>query len=169
MVFNETDIHGAWEKQTDHHAPLYRRSWDDKDAIIIHEAVNYWLDQGMPKEKLIFGIPSYGRAFRLANRDATGIQAPAIGPATAGKYTREDGFLSLYEICELQQSGWIVKTDPTGTMGPYAHNNFDWVAWDDINMAITKVKYAMDRNLGGIMVWELGLDDFNGFCNMGKR
>lgn len=54
-------------------------------------------------------------------------------------------------------------------MGPYAHNNYDWVAWDDIDTAITKVKYAMGRNLGGIMVWELGLDDFNGFCNMGKR
>lgn len=153
----------------DHQAPLYRRSWDEPNAVIIHESINYWLQQGMPAEKIIFGIPSYGRSFRLANGAQTTILSPATGPATAGRYTGEDGFLSLYEICLYQQSGWIATTDPTKTMGPYAHNNYEWVGWDDVDMAIVKVQYAMSRNLGGIMVWELGLDDFNGFCNMGKR
>ncbi len=123
----------------------------------------------MPAEKLIFGIPAYGRSFRLASKDQTAVLSPAIGAGTKGKYTGEDGFISLYEICEYQKNGWSVTVDKSGAMGPYAHNTNEWVGWDDVDTAIRKVKYAMNRNLGGVMVWELGLDDFNGICGMGKK
>lgn len=123
----------------------------------------------MPAEKLNLGIPAYGRSFKLADSEKTIIMSPTIGPGDKGQYTGEKGFISLYEICEYQQNGWNVVPDPTETMGPYAHNKIDWVGWDDIDTVIRKVKYAMDRKLGGVMVWELGLDDFNGICNMGER
>jgi chitinase len=54
-------------------------------------------------------------------------------------------------------------------MGPYAYQGITWVSWDDIDTIITKVKYAMNKGLGGIMFWELTLDDFNGYCQMGPR
>lgn len=123
----------------------------------------------MPAEKLIFGVPSYGRTFTLADPTQTGLLSPAKGPGVAGKYTLLEGFLSFYEICLNQQNGWTVVTDPTGKMGPYAYNGDQWVGWDDIDITIAKVKYAMSKGLGGIMFWELSLDDFNGFCNMGPR
>ena len=123
----------------------------------------------MPASKLIFGVPSYGRSFTLANETKTGLLSPAIGAGSFGQYTGQDGFLSLYEICVKQQSGWTVVTDPTGKMGPYGYNGKQWVGWDDIDMTVTKVKYAMSKGLGGVMFWELSLDDFNGWCNMGAR
>lgn len=123
----------------------------------------------MPAEKLIFGVPSYGRTFTLADPTKTGLLSPAKGAGVAGTYTRLEGFLSFYEICLNQQNGWTVVTDPTGKMGPYAYKGDQWVGWDDIDITIAKVKYAMNKGLGGIMFWELSLDDFNGFCNMGPR
>lgn len=123
----------------------------------------------MPAEKLIFGLPSYGRSFTLANETQTALLSPATGPGVMGPYTGQDGFMSLYEICTNQQNGWTVVTDPTGKMGPYGYKGKQWVGWDDIDMVITKVKYAMNKGLGGIMFWELSLDDFNGVCNMGLR
>ena len=100
----------------DHHAPLYRRDYEiGKEAVIISEAVDYWLAQGMPAQKLIFGVPSYGRTFRLANSSQTGLLSPAIGAGPQGPYTGQDGFLSLYEICNYQKSGWNVVT------GKYIH------------------------------------------------
>lgn len=154
----------------DHHAPLYRRSFENGvDAVIISESVDYWLAQGMPAEKLIFGVPSYGRTFTLADATQTTLLSPAREAGIAGPYTRLEGFLSLYEICLNQQSGWTVVTDPTGAMGPYAYSGDQWVGWDDIDTTIKKVKYAMDKGLGGIMFWELSLDDFNGLCNLGQR
>ena len=133
----------------------------------------------MPKEKIIFGVPLYGRSFRLTNCDQTNILSPASGPATAGKYTGEDGFLSFYEICQFQQQGWTTVTSSqagaAGTMGPYAYgknaanDRCEWVGFDDLSTIIAKVKYAMDKKLGGVMVWELSLDDFNGFCGLQPR
>ena len=61
-------------------------------------AANYWVNKGAPKEKLIIGMPMYGRTFTLANAALPGIGATATGPGRAGKYTREAGFLSFYEV-----------------------------------------------------------------------
>lgn len=137
--------------------------------VVVTESVDYWLDQGMPAEKLMLGLPSYGRSFRLANSSQTALLSPAIGPGPQGTYTGQDGFIALYEMCTNQQNGWTVVTDPTGKMGPYGYNGISWVGWDDIDMIITKVKYAMSKGLGGIMFWELSLDDYMGICNMGPR
>lgn len=138
-------------------------------AVIVTEAVDYWLDHGMPPEKLILGLPSYGRSYRLADPSQTALLSAAIGAGPQGPYTGQDGFISLYEMCTNQQNGWSVVTDSTGAMGPYSFSDISWVSWDDIDMTITKVKYAMSKGLGGIMFWELSLDDYLGVCNMGPR
>nr|CAH0099708.1 unnamed protein product [Daphnia galeata] len=164
------DIHGAWENQVDHHAPLYRRDYEEGfEAVLVADAVDFWLESGMPSEKLIFGLPSYGRTWILQDSTKTDLLSPAIGAGPLGPYTGQDGFISLYEMCLYQQSGWTVVTDPTGKMGPYGYSATTWASWDDIDMTIIKVKYAMSKNLGGIMFWELSLDDFLGVCNMGPR
>ena len=44
----------------------------------------------------------------------------------------------------------------------------EWVGFDDVRSVEIKVKYAMDNNLGGVMLWALDMDDFSGtFCNQG--
>lgn len=59
--------------------------------------MKYWRDQGTPVEKLRMGFATYGRTFRLASA-ASGVGAPASGPASAGNFTAEDGFWSYYEV-----------------------------------------------------------------------
>ena len=59
------------------------------------------MSKGAPKEKLIIGMPTYGRTFTLANSAMYGIGASVTGPGQAGKYTRENGFLSYYEVSSL--------------------------------------------------------------------
>jgi chitinase len=60
-------------------------------------AAKYWVQNGCPKEKLIIGLPTYGKCFRLRNSNINGVEAPASGPCNAGAWTREAGFLSYYE------------------------------------------------------------------------
>ena len=61
-------------------------------------AANYWVSKGAPKEKLVIGMATYGRTFTLAAGNNVGIGAPAVGAGTAGKFTRERGFLAYYEV-----------------------------------------------------------------------
>ena len=62
-------------------------------------AANYWVDNGCPKDKLIIGIPSYGRSFTLTSASDHGLGASAKSSGLAGTYTGEAGFLAYYEVC----------------------------------------------------------------------
>ena len=63
-------------------------------------AAEHWVKGGAPRHKLIIGVPVYGRTFTLSDTTKTGIGAPAKGGGKAGKYTREAGYLSYYEVCK---------------------------------------------------------------------
>jgi chitinase len=154
---------------TDHHAPLYRRDLDDETDTIVSESVDFWLAQGFPPQKLVFGVPSYARSWTLADPNQNGLLSPTIGAGAAGQFTGLKGFYSFYEICLLQQQGMVTVEDPTGKAGPYGYLGNTWASWDSIDQVVAKVKYAMSKGLGGIQFWELSLDDFNGHCNLGLR
>lgn len=68
------------------------------------------------------GMPLYGQSFRLEKESENGLNAKAPGGGEAGEFTRADGFLAYYEICDnIKNKGWTVVHDPYKTMGPYAY------------------------------------------------
>ena len=69
--------------------------------IIQSYAVDMWLRGGTPREKLIVGMPTYGRSFTLMDQTQTHIGAPASGAGINGTYTREHGFLAYYEVTKM--------------------------------------------------------------------
>ncbi|XP_066526387.1 acidic mammalian chitinase-like [Hoplias malabaricus] len=162
------DFHGAWESFTGHNSPLYRGSHDKGDLIYFNtdSAMKYWRDQGAPAEKLRMGFATYGRTFRLSST-ASGVGAPASGPASAGPYTREAGFWSYYEICTFLQGSSIQWIEDQKV--PYATKGNEWVGFDTQESYETKVRYLKDNQFGGAFVWALDLDDFAGqFCGKGN-
>ncbi|XP_055016276.1 acidic mammalian chitinase-like [Boleophthalmus pectinirostris] len=162
-------FHGAWERFTGHNSPLYRGSHDSGDLIYfnIDFAMKYWRDQGSPAEKLMMGFASYGRTFRLTSSN-TGVGAPASGAASAGIYTREAGFWSYYEICTFLEGTTIQWISDQKV--PYASKNNEWVGFDTKESYEIKVQYMKNNGFGGVFVWALDLDDFNGeFCGQGKQ
>lgn len=60
--------------------------------------VKFYLAAGADREKLVLGIPTYGRSYTLLNADATEIGDPADGPGEQGDATREKGYLAYYEV-----------------------------------------------------------------------
>lgn len=61
-------------------------------------SLKYWLNFGVPKEKIILGLATYGLGWKLVDGSQTGVRAPADGGNTKGKYTEESGILSHYEV-----------------------------------------------------------------------
>jgi hypothetical protein len=112
------------------------------------------------------GIPLYGRSLTLADVTMFGVGAPVRGKGRPGLYTKEVGFLAYFEFCPGQK-GWLYK-DVAG-VGSYAVKDDQWVSFNDVGIIGEKMKHVLQYKLGGIMLWALDLDDFNGqFCNEGS-
>lgn len=91
------------------------------------------LQNGCPNNKIIFGIPTFGRAWKMDDDSGlTGVPPlPIDGPAEAGPYTNEAGLLSYPEICTKiatpneVQAGYLGKlrkiNDPTKRYGMYKY------------------------------------------------
>lgn len=160
------DMNGSWNKFTGMNAPLYAsaREQGAQAKLNVDASVRYWLSQGAPADKLILGIPSYGRTFTLANPGNNGVGAPATGAGAAGPYTREAGMLGYNEICEsFRQGGWEIRRENQQRV-PYAVKGNQWVGYDDVESVHEKCDYINRLNLGGAMMWSVETDDFRGIC-----
>ncbi|XP_007939388.1 chitinase-3-like protein 1 [Orycteropus afer afer] len=162
-------FHGAWDQTTGHHSPLYKSQEDASPDRFSNAdyAVGYMLRLGAPANKLVMGIPTFGKSFTLASSE-TGIGAPISGPGIAGRFTKEEGILAYYEICDFLHRATVHRLH--GQNVPYATKGNQWVGYDDPESIKIKVQYLRNKQLAGAMVWALDLDDFRGsFCGQNQR
>ncbi|CAH1403453.1 unnamed protein product [Nezara viridula] len=163
------DYHSAFEPSVNHHSPLYSIEEDSEynfdSQLTIEATIKHYLMKGADAEKLVLGIPTYGRSYTLFNPDSTDLGSPADGPGEQGEATREKGYLAYYEICNNIKDGWTVVQPKESAMGPYAYKDNQWVGYDDEAIARKKAEYVNQRNLGGIMFWSIDNDDFRGKTN----
>ncbi|XP_017890421.1 acidic mammalian chitinase-like [Ceratina calcarata] len=159
------DYHGSWDSVTGTNAPLYALSSEQGNQIMsnVNASVQYWLSEGASADKLILGVPSYGRSFTLANPGNNGVGAPASGPGNSGPYTQATGMLGYNEICEKLRQGWTVRREEQQRV-PYAFSGNQWVGYDDPTSIAEKANYVLSNGLGGVMMWSIETDDFRGTC-----
>ncbi|XP_045643569.1 chitinase-3-like protein 1 isoform X1 [Ursus americanus] len=124
------DFHGAWRQTTGHHSPLFRGQADASSDRFNNAdyAVSYLLRLGAPANKLVMGIPTFGRSFTLASSE-TSVGAPISGPGLPGRFTKEKGTLAYYEICDFLHQATVHRL--TGQQVPYATKGNQWVGYDD--------------------------------------
>ncbi|XP_037354329.2 oviduct-specific glycoprotein [Talpa occidentalis] len=158
------DFHGSWEKFTGHNSPLFSLSEDHKSSAY---AMEYWQNLGAPPQKLIMGLPAYGRTFLLFESSENGLQANAVGPGSPGTYTKKAGFLAYYEVCSFIHGA--TKRRISYQYVPYAFKGKEWVGYDDAFSFSHKASFIKEKHLGGAMVWTLDMDDVKGtFCGSGS-
>ncbi|KAF7286452.1 chitinase 7 [Rhynchophorus ferrugineus] len=157
------DFHGKWEKETGHNAPLHSPSSDSQyqKQLNVEHAANLWVKLGAPKEKMIIGMPTYGRSFTLSNTAKYTVHSPSNAGGKEGKYTKESGFLAYYEICEMLRNGAVYHWDDQMKV-PYLVDGDQWVGFDDEKSIRYKMKWLKESGFGGAMVWTIDMDDFTG-------
>merc|ERR1712227_196912 len=162
------DLNGAWNPTTGHNSPLFagRSDTGATKFLNVDWAARYWIKNGCPKNKLVIGMPTYGRGFVLSGSNS-GYGAPAAGGTAPGKYTGEKGYYAYYEACQIAKSGKVTR-DPERKV-PYVVKGKDWVGYDDVESLLAKVEWMQKEGYGGWMVWAMDLDDFTGtMCGQGK-
>ncbi|KAJ8962566.1 hypothetical protein NQ318_000959, partial [Aromia moschata] len=155
MCYN---YYGPWSAHTGQNAPLFASSVDssyEKNYLNVAASIDKWLNAGAPKEKLVVGIPFYGRSFTLEDPEEHGLHAPITGAGTLGTP-------SYRQIC-TGYNNWTTVWDDE-QKNPYKYIEDQWLGYDDERSVREKVQYIMSLDLGGAMVWHIGADDLRGEC-----
>ncbi|MGV6808689.1 MAG: glycosyl hydrolase family 18 protein [bacterium] len=146
------DLHGpGWSSLTGHNAALYNNNDYASSEFNIDSSVNNLITAGVPPEKLVVGLPFYGRSF--ANVAGAGINQPFSG---AGSKTYEEGMLNYYDLADnyINKNGYQYYWDDIAKV-PYLYHatKREFISFDDPRSIRTKSRYALDRNLNGVMFW----------------
>lgn len=166
------DFHGPWgganDQVTNHHAPLYPSAYGP-DTFNVDSAVKEFLKRGMPAEKIIVGIPLYGRSYSGVISE-NGLFSPYSGVGRGT--TAEKGIVFFSEIPFLLQKGYFQFWDERAHSSYlYSPGEKEFISFDSLEVIEDKCTYVKSHGLGGIMVWELGQDifpDWKAFTLIGK-
>nr|QFZ95586.1 imaginal disc growth factor [Lasiocampa quercus] len=172
-------------KEADYTSPIYTPQ-NRNPLLNADAAVNYWLQSGSPSQKLVIALSPVARTWKLdAESEIAGVPPlHADGPGEAGPYTKIEGKLSYPEVClklinPTHQKGMRPHlrkvTDPSKRFGTYAFRLPDdggegglWVSYEDPDTAGQKAAYVKSKNLGGVSIMDLSMDDFRGTCTGDK-
>ncbi|GAV02716.1 hypothetical protein RvY_13246 [Ramazzottius varieornatus] len=158
---------------TDSTSPLYKSPaslLSNPHAGTIETTFSEWEFYGVPKTKLVLGVALYGRAWTLQHPLRYEAGAPAMGPSTfVGRYLSSPGRLAYHDICQLLSSRNLTRVFDSYAMAPYAHGNQTkmWVSYDDTESVRIKSRWVMEKGYGGVVFWDISLDDFNATCSDG--
>jgi chitinase len=133
-----------------HHAGLYPTDIY-KTAKSADNAVKAFNAAGVPMEKLVMGIPFYGRKFTVAKMEK------GLGQIRT-KQEYVDGYTYIKDSL-INQKGYKEYRDEVAK-APYLLNatTGEVLSYDDEQSVREKCKYVLDKKLGGVMFWEYDSD-----------
>jgi hypothetical protein len=149
-TFQAYDYSGSWDNFTGHASNLAPNpSNPNSTPFNTRSVVQAYINAGVPSSKLNLGMPLYGRAFT----NTAGLGQPYKGIGTG---TWEAG---VYDFKDMPLPGSTVYWDKTA-YATYSYDNSTGmlVSYDTVELALTKVDFIKQNNLGGAMWWEVSGD-----------
>ncbi|XP_026329984.1 probable chitinase 10 isoform X2 [Hyposmocoma kahamanoa] len=148
------------------HSALHRdpgASSRDQRYDNIEFMAKYIIRHGMAPDKLVLGVPLFGRSYTLAASTLPAPGAAISGWGDEGQYTQSKGLLAYFEICMMErESKGASALDESGNS--YAVFDNQWVTYDSPSNVIEKMKFVVNTGLAGAAAWAVDMDDFRGLC-----
>jgi GH18 family chitinase len=163
------DFHGQWDYGRKHSIVGCQSGDCLRSHINMTETMSALVlitKAGVPSHKIIVGVSSYGRSFKMLYPGCTGDKCPFTGPksgAKPGVCTGEPGYLANAEINRIiadksrNPSTWYDAKTMTNYL---VYDDIQWVAYmDDANKADRTRRYR-GLNFGGTTDWAVDLQRF---------
>ncbi|CAF1186430.1 unnamed protein product [Adineta ricciae] len=161
------DFHGGWEATTGHNAPLYKNDGEAvsdiapsfiKSKYNCDAAIQAYLAAGVPSEKVLLGLPLYGRGWQgVTNIDRDGFSQPASSQLPTG--TWENGVFD-YDHLKKSYIPFYNRYWDNESKVPFLYNPLAaiWISYDDVESINFKNNYINQNRLGGAFFWQLSSD-----------
>jgi spore germination protein YaaH len=142
---------GSFSNQASPNAPLQNQAGN----INIPNSISYWTGQGIPKSKIILGVPYYGNKWNTAD---------ALIPSNTTSFKGTINYREIANNFRDRYKSYFDSINSSSYMVFKEENNWSQIWYDDENSLTQKYNYVIDRDLAGIAIWALGYD--NGFPNL---
>lgn len=153
------------DNTTGYNSPLYAPKGESK-YFSTGGMIDFYTSKGISPEKLLLGIPTYGRSWTLADPQRYGLHSPALGKGGPAPYSGLSGLYIYADVCVAKQKGAATVQDQQ-CVAEYLHHDTTWVAFESIFTVQAKSAFVRQRNLAGIGVWALQIDDAQNVCKKG--
>ncbi|KAJ8634835.1 hypothetical protein MRB53_009102 [Persea americana] len=143
------DYHGSWDTSaTGAHAALYASN----SNVSTSYGLQSWIKAGVPRRKVVMGLPLYGRTWQLKDPSISGVGAPAVGVGPG------DGTMFFNNVVDYNVKNKATVVYDGSTVSTYSYHGTAWIGYDDATSVKQKINYARGLNLGGYFFWALGYD-----------
>jgi chitinase len=134
-----------------HHSNLFPSESDESDDSG-SKAIREYMKVGVPAEKIVLGIPFYGRSWFMKTEENNGINRAVDSVTRGGGYSyikdslaHRDGFKRMWDEKAKAPYLWNAQTK-------------QFVSYDDEESVKLKCEYVREKNLGGVMFWQYASD-----------
>ena len=144
------DFYGDWTDTTGHHSNLYTSDFNSK-AYSADKAVKAYLNAGFPSNKIVLGIPFFGKGWKGVENINNGLYRHYLSPLTSLN-------LGYDNIPNIINSKKLKRYWDDSAKAPFLYNGDIWISYDDPESVKIKTDYVKQNHLGGIMIWEYSND-----------
>ncbi|CAN8002275.1 unnamed protein product [Ixodes hexagonus] len=151
-------FHDGQPEYAVHPAPLHgdRGEMDNTDSL-----VNLVLSMGVPRQKVIVGVPMFGMTYRLADPQVSAMGAPLYhGADDSYQFNRP-------QFCALQHNLNLSVERDADLTAPYAVSGDAFMGFEDELSLRLKGKYVQVQDLGGVYAYAVNDDDSRAVCGQG--
>ena len=144
------DYAGSWDTDSGHQANIFPNPANaNSTPFSTNKAITDYIAAGIAPNKIVMGLPLYGRAFE----ETTGLGQPFTG---IGSGSWEDG---IWDYKVLPKSGATEIFDSVA-QASYSYDSSvqELITYDNVASALNKAVYIESNGLGGAMFWETSGD-----------
>ncbi len=158
------DFTGAWDSHTGHNAPLYANTSAPNPNLNIHMTVQTYISNSVPVNKIVVGLPFYGRGFQGVPTNEYGLFQTHAGASSQGSW--EVGNFDFKDLRNgtrtnlfINANGFARHWDAAAKV-PYLYNptSHVYITYDDEESTAYKLDYVLTNGLGGVMFWSMDAD-----------
>ncbi|KAF3795997.1 Chitinase-3-like protein 1 [Nymphaea thermarum] len=151
------DYQGSNREEQDHtkaHAALF----NPNSQLSTSYGIDSWMDAGLPSNKLVMGIPLYGRSWILKNKEKNGIGAAAVAFGPRQRLSNQTGVMAYSEIQKFLQDKDATLMYDNSTVSAYSYAGDLWVSFDSQGVVAEKISFAKQNRLLGYFLWPITFD-----------
>ena len=142
------DFYTAGDQTTGHHANLFPSGTKGRSA---QTTVEEHIEFGVPAEKLVLGVPFYGRMWKSVNPQDNGLFQPGVFKMG----------LPYHQVFAFSKNSAYSRFWDAQAAAPYLFSLKDstYITYEDAESLGLKMKFVKDNGLAGAMFWEMSEDN----------